>query len=84
MSSDSLAALRKSTRDELSQLAEEHLQHDLRQSDRDALRSASSKLGIHCILGSLLGLGLGVFMAYRIRTARTVMFNAFRAREKPT
>ena len=84
MSTESLAALRKSTRDELSKLAEEHMQHDLRQNDRDRLRSAVSKLSTHATVGSLLGLGLGVFLAYRLRTARTSMFNAFRAREKPT
>ncbi|KAL9129562.1 MAG: hypothetical protein Q9217_002018 [Psora testacea] len=84
MSTESLAALRKSDRDELSKLAEEHMQHDLRQTDRDALRSAASKFGTHATIGSLLGLGLGVFLAFRVRTARTNMFNAFRAREKPT
>ena len=84
MSTESLAAFRKSGQDELSKLAEEHMQHDLQQSDRDALRNAASKLSTYATVGSLLGLGLCVFMAYRLRTARNTMFKAFRAREKPT
>ena len=84
MSTESLAAFRKSGRDELAKLAEEHMQHDLQESDRSALRNAAAKLSTHATIGSLLGLGLGVFMAYRLRTARNTMFNAFRAREKPT
>lgn len=27
---------------------------------------------------------MGIFLAYRLRTARTAMFNAFKAREQPT
>src|SRR2546423_7344641 len=84
MSTESLAAFRKSVRDELSNLAEERMQHDLRQSDRDALRRASSKLSTHATIGSFLGLGLGIFMAFKARGARISMFNAFRAKEKPT
>ncbi|MCJ1417300.1 hypothetical protein MMC32_003642 [Xylographa parallela] len=83
MSAESIAAFRKSKSDELSKLAEEHMQHDLRQSDRDALRNAASKFSTHATIGSLVGLGLGIFLAYRVRSARTTMFNAFRAREKP-
>lgn len=81
---DSLAAFRKSSRDDLTKLAEEHLQHDLKPSDRDVLRDAAGRVSTHAMIGSVLGLGLGVFMAYRLRSARTVMFNAFRAQEKPT
>lgn len=81
---ESLAAFRKSSRDDLNKLAEEHLQHDLQQSDRDALYSAARKVSTHAIIGSLLGLGLGAYMAYRLRSTRTAMFNAFRAQEKPT
>ncbi|MCJ1475866.1 hypothetical protein MMC13_004530 [Lambiella insularis] len=83
MSSSSLALLRPSPQDDLSKLAASHLQHDLQQSDRDALRHASSQLATHTTVGSLLGLGLGIFLAYRVRSARSSMFNAFRAREKP-
>jgi len=81
--SSSLAAFRNTSREDLQKLATDHLNHDLTQSDRDTLRSASSKLGTHATIGSMLGLGFGIFMAYRLRTARTSMFNAFRAREKP-
>jgi hypothetical protein len=84
ISMESLAAFRKSRRDDLTKLAEEHLKHDLQQSDRDVLRAAAARVTTHATIGSLLGLGLGVFMAYRLRSARTAMFNAFRAQEKPT
>jgi len=69
---------------EINKLAEEHLQHDLRQSDRDALKSAAQKLSTHATVGSILGLGLGFLMAFRVRSARTAMFNTFRAQQKPT
>jgi len=84
MSSEAFAAFRKSSRDELLKLEEQHLQHDLRQSDRDALKSATSKLSTYTTVGSLLGLGFGVYMAFRVRSARLQMFNAFRTSEKPT
>jgi len=60
------------------------MQHDLRQSDRDALRAASSKISTYATVGSLVGLGLGILFAYRIRSARVQMFQAFRASERPT
>lgn len=55
----------------------------LRQSDRDALKKGASTVSTHASVGSLVGLGLGVFLAYRIRTNRTAMFNAFKTAEKP-
>lgn len=84
MSSDSLAMFRKSMGPDLNALAEDHLKRDLRQSDRDVLNKAASTVSTHATVGSLLGLGLGVFLAYRLRRARTGMFTAFKAREKPT
>ena len=103
MSSQSLAALRKSASEDLRRLADEHLQHEydkhfpviflnlfadtilsLRQSDRDTLEAAARKVSRHAIIGSLVGLGLGVFLAYKIHTTRNAIFNAFRAMEKPT
>ena len=103
MSSQSLAALRKSASEDLRRLADEHLQHEydkhfpviflnffantilsLRQSDRDTLEAAARKVSRHTTVGSFVGLGLGVFLAYKIRTTRNVIFNAFRAMEKPT
>lgn len=84
MSSDSLAMFRRSQGTELNALAEDHLKHDLRQSDRDALYKAARTVSTYATVGSLMGLGLGVFLAYRLRRARAGMFNAFKAREKPT
>ncbi|KAF2184360.1 hypothetical protein K469DRAFT_688831 [Zopfia rhizophila CBS 207.26] len=83
MSSESLAAFRNNRSNELRRLAEEHLQHDLNQSDRETLRSAARKVSTHATLGSLLGLGFGVYCAYRLRSMRLAYFKAFRAMEKP-
>ncbi|KAK4694363.1 hypothetical protein P7C71_g3211, partial [Lecanoromycetidae sp. Uapishka_2] len=84
MSTDSLAVLRKHAGDDIAKLADEHFKHDLRDTDRDTLKTAASKVGTHATIGSVLGLGLGLFLAFRIRSARTQMFNAFRTAEKPT
>ncbi|MCJ1458675.1 hypothetical protein MMC28_009049 [Mycoblastus sanguinarius] len=84
MSAESFAILRKNAGGDISKLAEEHFKHDLRDSDRDTLNSAANKIGTHATVGSLVGLGLGLFLAFRIRSARTQMFNAFRTSEKPT
>ncbi|KAK8151279.1 hypothetical protein IWX90DRAFT_446530 [Phyllosticta citrichinensis] len=84
MSSESLAALRKHAGDELAELAEQHMKHDLNENDREVLKSAASKFGFHTTLGSLIGLGVGLFLAIRVRNARTVTLNALRAVEKPT
>ncbi|KAH7125358.1 hypothetical protein B0J11DRAFT_304296 [Dendryphion nanum] len=83
MSVESLAAFRSHRSQELQRLAEQHLQHDLNQSDRDILKSAGGKVSTHATIGSLLGLGLGVFCAVRLRRMRLAYFNAFRAMEKP-
>ena len=56
----------------------------LQQSDRDALRAASQSLSTHALAGSLIGLSLGAWAAFRLRRIRTQMFNAFRASERPT
>ena len=84
MSSDSIALLRKNAGQEISALAEDHLKHDLRESDRDALMSAAGKISTHVTVGTAVGLGLGVLLAFRLRRTRMQMFNAFRARENPT
>ena len=83
MSSDSLALFRKNASEDIRKLAEEHYKHDLNDSDRENLRSAGSKIGWHTTAGSVVGLGLGLFLAFRVRNSRTQMFNAFRATEKP-
>lgn len=75
---------RKGLGPELGALAEEHYRHDLEQSDRDVLKSAARTLSTHVTVGSMVGLGLGIFLAYRLRSNRTAMFNAFKASEKPT
>lgn len=75
---------RKGVGPDLAALAEEHLKHDLRQSDRDALRAAASTVNVYTTFGSFLGIGLGLFLAYRIRGNRTAMFNAFKTSERPT
>jgi hypothetical protein len=84
MSTESLALLRQNAGQEISALAEEHIKHDLQDSDRDLLNSAASKFGTHVKIGSLLGLSLGALLAFRLRRTRLQMFRAFRAQEKPT
>ncbi|KAI5239016.1 hypothetical protein E4T47_08339 [Aureobasidium subglaciale] len=83
MSSDSLALFRKSMGNELGALAEQHYQHDLQTSDRDALKSAASRVSMHTTIGSVVGFSLGLYLSYRLRANRTAMFNAFRTSEKP-
>ncbi|KAI1341737.1 hypothetical protein F5Y15DRAFT_346058 [Xylariaceae sp. FL0016] len=81
----SFAAFRKSEHhDDLGKLAEEHLKHDLEPEDRDALIQASSRVTIPAAIGTLVGLGLGVYAAVRLRRIRADMFSAFRAAEKPS
>ncbi|KAL8840982.1 MAG: hypothetical protein Q9176_003554 [Flavoplaca citrina] len=84
MSTDSLALLRKNAGQDIAALAEDHLKHDLQDADRDALKSAASKISTHVTIGSLVGLGLGAYLAFRLRRTRMQMFNALRATEKPT
>ncbi|KAL8878554.1 MAG: hypothetical protein Q9198_003658 [Flavoplaca austrocitrina] len=84
MSTDSLALLRKNAGQDIAALAEDHLKHDLQDTDRDALKSAASKISTHVTIGSLVGLGLGAFLAFRLRRMRMQMFDALKAKEKPT
>lgn len=84
MSTDSFAFLRKNAGDDISKLAEEHFKHDLQDSDRDTLKVAENKIGTHATVGTIVGLGLGLFLAVRLRSNKTKMFNAFRAVDKPT
>lgn len=55
----------------------------LNQSDRDLLKSAGGKVSTHAGIASGIGLGLGVYFAFRLRTMRLAYFRAFRAMEKP-
>ncbi|KAI4932770.1 hypothetical protein J4E85_003170 [Alternaria conjuncta] len=80
---ESLAAFRDRRSKDLRQLAEEHLQHDLNQQDREVLKSAGGKVSMHAGFASAVGLGLGIYTAYRLRSMRLAYFKAFRAAEKP-
>ncbi|CAK4031669.1 hypothetical protein D0867_13752 [Lecanosticta acicola] len=82
--SDSLAIFRDRLGPDLSALAEKHLQHDLRQSDREALERAAKTVSVHTSIGSLIGVSLGILLAFRIRSARQRMFTAFKTAEQPT
>jgi len=84
MSTDSLAILRKNASEDITKLAEDHINHDLSQVDRDTLKQAANKIGTCATIGSVFGLGLGLFLAFRVRSSRTRMFNVFRTAEKPT
>jgi hypothetical protein len=84
MSASSFAALRKTQGDEFAKLAEEHFKHDLTENDRDALKKAAGKFSTHALVGSLVGIGLGAFLAFRVRANRQVMYQAFKAAERPT
>ncbi|KIW10499.1 hypothetical protein PV08_11463 [Exophiala spinifera] len=84
MSSQSFAVLRRTGGEELEKLAEEHFKHDLRDEDRDVVKRAASKVSTHAVIGSLVGVGLGSYLAYRVRANRRAFYEAFRATEKPT
>lgn len=79
-----LAALRTSPTEDLAKIAEEHMQRDLKPEDRALLRRAAGKVSTHATLGSLLGLGLGIFTAFRIRSNRVALYNAMRVLSRPT
>ncbi|KAF9886756.1 hypothetical protein FE257_011133 [Aspergillus nanangensis] len=82
--SESFAVLRRRRSDELAKLADQHIQHDLQQSDRDALKNAAYKVSLWTTVGSAVGVGLGLYVAFRLRSTRKALFEAFRAKEKPT
>ena len=84
MSSASFAALRKTQGDEFARLAEEHFKHDLQDQDKEALKKAASKFSTNALVGSMLGIGLGAFLAFRVRAGRQAMYRAFKATERPT
>lgn len=60
------------------------LGYSLQDSDKEAVKSAASKFSTHALIGSLAGLGLGAFLAFRLRANRTAMYQAFKAAERPT
>ncbi|PYH43764.1 uncharacterized protein BP01DRAFT_343919 [Aspergillus saccharolyticus JOP 1030-1] len=81
---DSIPVTRSRRSDDLTRLAEQHLQHDLQPSDRDALQSAARTVSLWTTVGSALGIGLGLYTAFRLRSSRRAFFEVFRAQEKPT
>lgn len=81
--SNSFAALRKQRRDELAKLADQHLQNDLQESDRDTLKAAAARISTWTLIGSAVGIGFGFYVAFRLRSARKTMFEAFKAQQKP-
>ena len=59
------------------------LQHtSLQTKDREILRRAGRKLSTHVGLGSLVGIGLGLYGAYKLRNMRLAYFNAFKVTQK--
>lgn len=80
----SLAAFRRNAEhDELAQLAESHFENDLTADDREVLKGAARTITWQASAGSLLGLGLGVFLAYRARALRRGLFDQFRSADQP-
>ncbi|KAL4930461.1 uncharacterized protein BDV17DRAFT_258713 [Aspergillus undulatus] len=69
--------------DELSRLADYHIQQDLSADDRDALKSATKSVSLWTTVGSAIGIGLGLYTAFRLRSSRKAFFDVFRAAEKP-
>lgn len=55
----------------------------LTESDRQALKSAATTISTSTMIGTLLGLSLGAYAAFRVRSNRAKMFQTFRAHEKP-
>lgn len=48
------------------------------------LVSAAKKVQTHALIGSLLGISFGAFLALRLRANRNRIFQAIKAAEKPT
>jgi hypothetical protein len=77
-------SIRNRRSDELAQLADHHIQQDLQPDDREALKSAARKVSLWTTVGSAIGIGLGLYAAFRLRSSRKTFFQVFRAQEKPT
>ncbi|KAK3328661.1 hypothetical protein B0T19DRAFT_462310 [Cercophora scortea] len=78
------AIFRGHPHDDLARIGEEHMQSDLNVHDRERLKRAAAKVSTHATIGSLLGLGLGIATAWRIRNNRLALYNAFRVVSRPT
>ncbi|KAK5655628.1 hypothetical protein OQA88_5559 [Cercophora sp. LCS_1] len=84
-SSRSIFAPFRNTPDiDLAQISEQHLKADLPPEDRSRLRRAASSVSTHATIGSLLGMGLGLALAYKIHTNRIAFYNTFKVMSKPT
>lgn len=75
---------RDEQKDDFVKLANEHIQSDLTKTDRDCLRQAAGRISNPAPVGTVVGLGLGIYAALRRRRIHGDMFRAFRAAEKPT
>lgn len=66
---NSLAAFRPPAQhqQDLATLARTHFENDLTREDRDVLRSAGETMRWSANLGSLVGIGVGCLLAYRVR-----------------
>lgn len=78
---DNLAAFRPPAQhhQDLAVLAQTHFQNDLTQEDREIIRSATGTISRSAYVGSLLGIGLGYLLAYRVRALRRNWWGEFRA-----
>lgn len=56
----------------------------LQENDKQTLMRAAGKVQTHALVGSLIGIGLGGFLAIRLRANRNKIFQAFKASERPT
>ena len=72
------------SRETFNKLAQSHLQHDLTAEDRDALTAAGRTFGLYTTIGSVVGLGLGLVLAIRVRQGRRQMLTALRMTDRPT
>lgn len=52
--------------------------------DRQVVRKAGSKASTHALIGSLAGIALGGFLAWKLRANRNAVYQAFRTADKPT
>ena len=52
--------------------------------DRETLKTAARKIPTHTSIGSVVGLGIGLLLAQRVRSKRLQFFQTFRAIQKPT
>lgn len=60
------------------------MQHDLQAADREKLKAAATKVSLWTTIGSAVGVSLGLYAAFQMRSARRAVFAAIRAQERPT